>query len=1121
MRLDDLVADARTSLDESIKEMIDRPAFRDDMNRLGRYAFWTNAENRPHLWDHQKAAIGTVVAYLNGDKSIPERPDHIEAALLKLPTGTGKSGIIAVVARCLPRVRKVLVLTPREALTKQLLRDVQYRFWGHIGYHVQESQLFAATAETIGAELQAAYTDTFLPSHCNDMFTHLNEADRVVLVGTHQALDKIRRAALDDDDASAGVCKELLHRIKETFQLIIVDEGHYEPAISWSRGVREFNLPTILLSATPYRNDYKSFRVRGRYLFNYPYADAVTERIIRPVEIVVPAADPRTLQGAAAVKQFVQLLKTELPPRLEATARWFGDEDTLPKVMIRGDELDKLISLQTAIDETFETKSVVIHDRAEKTEQNKNLFNSVSSATQARPHAQFWIHQFKLMEGIDDPSFVAVAIFDLMGNARQLVQQIGRVTRHSNGDGRVKQTGWVLATSANIDRIQTSWKRYVAYEGYAANNARFIVSNEVTLPDRLLELMAEYQYIGGEFRRRFELEAPLAAEDIQLPQSAAVLKADTRITDIAEFATFIEEAILDKDRFKITPIAGLPSNMMGFSYYAWRNTPLLVDRFFSEWRFGIFIAVHYGEFVFMHDTEGLVVDVEKLGLKRADRSLMEKAFPEQDDANTTRLSRLSFSSLEMSQNAIRGMAVRTRSFADVFTDLLDPSLVPATAFGFVNGRARYLGFVRSRIREGTERYVGVQEYLKWTAQVALELNDDDRTRNSVFGRYAQVVAGLPPEEASPTSILLDFSRDAFIDTQDDEATAAQAINNEEPEYDELCADVDPITHQFQIKIAGADVPCSIEYRESTGTYRIESEKLNELFPPKETENRRQRQTIVQRLNHDQAFRVIVQNPAIVYSEGRFYKPRLRWTVEGGGKPILDSVIASLSLENVTAEKGEGLYDTDRNGWYRKSIFGLFSAVCEQRLGAIGIADDDLTRAIAGYSIWLCDDDNRESADFIGINEDEKRIVLVHAKMGKQGEGGTGFNVTSLQEVGRQVLASLAFISRGEPSPVWSSSRWESDVQANVVPLEGRNRIFKSASSLSAAQLNERLVQATQNPSFDKETWIVSGKAVRKAALIEGLDAEPRENRLRQFLMHWDALQTACARASVRLRLFCD
>jgi hypothetical protein len=148
-------------------------------------------------------------------------------------------------------------------------------------------------------------------------------------------------------------------------------------------------------------------------------------------------------------------------------------------------------------------------------------------------------------------------------------------------------------------------------------------------------------------------------------------------------------------------------------------------------------------------------------------------------------------------------------------------------------------------------------------------------------------------------------------------------------------------------------------------------------------------------------------------------------------------------------------------------------------------------------------------------------LAVHAKMGKQEAGGTGFNVTSLQEVGRQALASLAFISRGEPSPVWSSSRWESDVQANVVALEGRNRIFKSVPSLSAAQLNEGLIQATQNPSFDKEIWIVAGKAVRKAALNAGLDAEPLANRLRQFLMHWEALQTACARASVRLRLFCD
>jgi hypothetical protein len=105
-------------------------------------------------------------------------------------------------------------------------------------------------------------------------------------------------------------------------------------------------------------------------------------------------------------------------------------------------------------------------------------------------------------------------------------------------------------------------------------------------------------------------------------------------------------------------------------------------------------------------------------------------------------------------------------------------------------------------------------------------------------------------------------------------------------------------------------------------------------------------------------------------------------------------------------------------------------LCEQKLNAIGIADDELTQAIAAYPIWLCDDDTRETMDFVGIDEGQRKIVFVHAKMGKQEGDGSGFNVTSLQDVRRQALASLAFISRGEPSPVWTKNRRESEVQAN-------------------------------------------------------------------------------------------
>ena len=140
MNLGDLIDDQRTSLTEEIKRLIDQPAFRRDLRHLEQYGFWSDQRRRPSLWDHQRAAIGTVVAYLRAEKAIPERPEHTEAALLKLPTGTGKSGVIAVIARCLPEVRKVLVLTPREALTKQLLRDIRFRFWKNIGYAVDDGR---------------------------------------------------------------------------------------------------------------------------------------------------------------------------------------------------------------------------------------------------------------------------------------------------------------------------------------------------------------------------------------------------------------------------------------------------------------------------------------------------------------------------------------------------------------------------------------------------------------------------------------------------------------------------------------------------------------------------------------------------------------------------------------------------------------------------------------------------------------------------------------------------------------------------------------------------------------------------------------------------------------------
>jgi superfamily II DNA or RNA helicase len=53
-----------------------------------------------------------------------------------MPTGTGKSGVIAVAAQELVPSADVLLLTPWDVLVRQLAEDVKSDFWQQIGTSV-------------------------------------------------------------------------------------------------------------------------------------------------------------------------------------------------------------------------------------------------------------------------------------------------------------------------------------------------------------------------------------------------------------------------------------------------------------------------------------------------------------------------------------------------------------------------------------------------------------------------------------------------------------------------------------------------------------------------------------------------------------------------------------------------------------------------------------------------------------------------------------------------------------------------------------------------------------------------------------------------------------------------
>lgn len=1152
MDLKDLVADSRTSL-RAVQEL-DRRTYTSIVRHLGRYAFWPqeHSEGR-HVWDHQHAAICLLAAYLSSDRAIAREYIRNEAALVKMATGAGKSAVIAMLCRCLPEVKRVLVVTPRTALTDQIYDYVRANFWKTMG-------LTAATRSTYvdqegneaGAPVDNAYIAHLLPSTVGLILAHAPDQERIVLAGTLQALDQIRRTSeklLSDDEARNREIVEAGRMVNliRSFDLVVVDEGHYEPAISWSRAIREADLPTVLFSATPYRNDYKSFRVRGRFVFNQSIQEALERKIIRAPqfgELRPPKAEkgraapahpvPGQLPGTP--KMVGQDAATEdntddrkLTEQEKADALEFATHlaDQLPgfvvpkgmenwKVIIRAERLPKLILLQNLLKEMTGQEALVIHHAVKTKSQAKKQFQTVKSAqaSEGSDQVRFWLHETKLLEGVDDPSFIAVAIYDNFGNARQLVQQIGRVLRSSDPSRQEDQQAHVLALPRHLSAIQESWGRYLEFEAYCATNTQHVVISEAALPDRLISALPDLQYVEGQFRPRYLLEERLGLDDIQLPASAAVF--DFKGVNFNKGAILgeISEAILGNDRFQPVEILGMPENAVAVAYYGWRTSPWLTRHFFPEWTLGVCIVVKIGDLVFAHDTGGIVFDSAKLEMSRIDQDILARGIPASSEARKVRVIRMSASSLDMSERAIRAQATRTASFEDTFTDLLDPGMFPTSAFGRVGNYGRYLGFTQARVRDTRPMLLPLGDYLQWTTDVAGDVSINVASQNPVFSRYAKLVPAPDKQGAKAKNVLIDIG-DSFEDYRGQDDTLRHLM--QDVDNPDLCSDVDD-EGNFTVHIAGEEFHCEIEYREKTGRYAISSSDLDAHFQAASTGGRRSAFTVTELLNRTQSFRVIPTMKGVVYASGKFYRPQGLEKREDGSFPPLDNLVAVPILAELKTEKGEKIYPVDQTAWRAQAQFGVIKDICDLPVGAgIPEAYGELGTELAKFDLVICDDDGNEIGDFLAIDTERRLACVIHAKASSKLSRTA---VSALQVVGRQALSSLAFCSTIAVTPQVSEARWGTEVNANGNTLHGLQRIFKNARNLDLEEARKTMLDALRNKSWNREVWIVASRLLDRAVLHRRLESDDPGNLTMQTSMFLASLTTSCARASARLRIFC-
>lgn len=184
----------------------------------------------PGYREAQLAAVQAVTAHFFSST---------EPALVVMPTGSGKTAVLATLAFTL-RATRVLVLTPSRLVREQIaakFRELEDLRKIDALPVLHPSPTVATIEERITAPAQ---------------WESLRQFDVVVAVV----------------NSISGIKQEVPDPPPDLFDLVIVDEGHHAPAAIWARVLRKLSgARQVLLTATPFRRDEKE--IKGKLAFIY------------------------------------------------------------------------------------------------------------------------------------------------------------------------------------------------------------------------------------------------------------------------------------------------------------------------------------------------------------------------------------------------------------------------------------------------------------------------------------------------------------------------------------------------------------------------------------------------------------------------------------------------------------------------------------------------------------------------------------------------------------------------------------------------------------------------------------------------------------------------------------
>jgi superfamily II DNA or RNA helicase len=216
-----------------------------------------------NLWEPQIVAYYDIYTHFRSSKA----EQH---AVVILPTGTGKTGVIALSPFGISEGR-VLVITPQLVIKDHVLDSLDPTNPTNFWLNQKVFSGYDKLPVVVEYEKDTRQTDL--------------ESANIVILNVHKLQTRSRNS--------------LLERVpNDFFNMIIIDEAHHSPAQTWDKALKYFGEAKVVkVTGTPFRSDNQP--IEGRIVTDYKLGRAMERGYVKSLRnfIVVPDKLYLTIDG--------------------------------------------------------------------------------------------------------------------------------------------------------------------------------------------------------------------------------------------------------------------------------------------------------------------------------------------------------------------------------------------------------------------------------------------------------------------------------------------------------------------------------------------------------------------------------------------------------------------------------------------------------------------------------------------------------------------------------------------------------------------------------------------------------------------------------------------------------